>query len=366
MRSILLIFFLLLSLGANEEEYNEEDLHNEETHQEKVLYIQLDEKPSRIIKGEIFPITVRVLSTTDDFSDLEYNFSKGSGIAKLNTIPYRIKEKNYYYDTFYFTANYTGVSLPDIEVSLISASDIEYKAAKLKGTKLNVVALNPKKNFSNIIANAFVVSDYKTTSFDNNYNIIVFVAEATNCNIKKLKLNNVYKQGTESSSNTIEYSKITYFVVIDKKIENFKFTYFNLLENNFNTISIPIVVDDDSVTTQSDLKPRDQSKEKIKMITAIVVAVVLLIFILLRKKYIYSILLIFPITYSIYVAIPSEEICIRIGSNISLLPVSNGTIFETTKKIIYLRSEGEVDKYHKIKLSNNKIGWVKNEDLCKY
>jgi len=332
----------------------------------KVLYLQFDEIPPRIIKGEIFPVTVRTLSTTDDYTELIYSFSNSKGIEVINTIPYRTKKQKYYYDTFYFKALSTNARLPDIEAFLVSASNTEYKSSILNGTKLNIVALNPKRNFSNIIANSFVLSEYRTTSFDNMHNIIVFVAEATNCDIDKLNLNNVYKQGLESSTNSIEKSKITYFVVIDKKIENFKFTYFNLIENDFKTISIPIIVDDDSVTTQNDLKPKDQSKEKIKMLIAIAVAIVLLILILLRKRYIYLILLIFPITYSIYVAIPSEEICIKSGSNIHLLPVHNGTIFETTDKIIYLRAEGEVKDFTKVKLLNNKIGWVKHEDLCSY
>ncbi len=376
MRLLFILFFFVLSIFAYDgtrifdEDDNELNLitisHIPEFTNTKVLYLQFDNVPSRIIKGEIFPITVRTLSTTDDFTDIVYLFSRAKGIEIINNIPYRTKKQKYYYDTFYFKAISTGAKLPNIEAFLVSASNTEYKSTTLKGTKLNVVALNPKRNFSNIIANSFVLSEYKTTSFDNKHNIVIFVAEATNCDIDKLSLNNVYKQGLESSTNSIEKSKITYFVVIDKKIENFKFTYFNLIENNFKTISIPIIVDDDSVTTQSDLKPKDQSREKLKMFIAIAIAVVILILILWRKKYIYSILLIFPITYSAYLAIPSEEICIKINSNIYLLPVHNGTIFETTNEITYLRSEGEVKDFTKVKLLNNKIGWVENEDICSY
>lgn len=374
MRLFIILTFFVLSIFAydNTKIFDEDDNELDSTivsyipedTNTKVLYLQFDKVPSRIIKGEIFPITIRTLYTTNDFTEIEYSFSNAKGLKSLNQIPYRIEDQKYYYDTFYFKALYTGAKLPDINASLISASNTEYKSTMLKGTKLNVVALNPKRNFSNIIANSFVLSDYKTSSFDNIHNIVVFVAEATNCDIDKLKLNNVYKQGLESSTNTIEKSKITYFVVINKKIENFKFTYFNLIENNFKTISIPIIVEDDSVTTQTDLKPRDQSKEKLKMLIAISIALILLILIVWRKKYIYSLLLVFPIAYSMYVVIPSEEICIKVDSNIYLLPVHNGTIFETTNTITHLRVEGDVKDFTKVKLLNNKIGWVKHEDLC--
>ena len=376
MRLFLILIFFALSIFAYDDSriFDEDDnelnsitiSHIPEFTNTKVLYLQFDNIPSRIIKGEIFPITIRTLSTTDDFSDIVYSFSNAKGIEIISSIPYRTKKQKYYYDTFYFRAVNTGAKLPNIEAFLVSASNTEYKSTVLRGTKLNVVALNPKRNFSNIIANSFVLTEYRTTSFDNRHNIVIFVAEATNCDIDKLNLNNVYKQGLESSTNSIEKSKITYFVVIDKKIEDFKFTYFNLIENNFKTISIPIIVDDDSVTTQSDLKPKDQSREKLKMFIAIAIAILILILILWRKKYIYLVLLIFPTTYSVYLAVPSEEICIKVDSNIYLLPVHNGTIFETTDKITYLRSEGKVKNFTKIKLLNNKIGWVKNEDICSH
>lgn len=376
MRLLFILTFFVLNIFANDntkifDEYDNEldsvivSLMPQDTNA-KVLYLQFDKIPTRIIKGEIFPITVRTLSITDNYTDIEYSFSNAKGVELINSIPYREKDQKYYFDTFYFKAIHTDARLPDINASLISASNTQYKSTILKGTKLNVVALNPKRNFSNIIANSFVLSEYKTTSFDNMHNIIIFVAEATNCDTDDLKLNNVYKQGLESSINTIEKSKVTFFVVVDKKIENFKFTYFNLIENDFKTISIPIIVDDDKVTTQTDLRPKDQSKEKLKMLIAISIAIIFLVLIVWRKKYIYSILLIFPIAYSMYVVAPSQKICIKANSNIYLLPVYNGTIFETTSTITHLSVEGDVKNFTKIKLLNNKIGWVKHEDLCSH
>ena len=54
------------------------------------------------------------------------------------------------------------------------------------------------------------------------------------------------------------------------------------------------------------------------------------------------------------------------NSYIYLLPVKNGTIFETTQGVTYLMEEGNIKSHTKVKLLNNKIGWVKHEDLCAY
>ena len=84
----------------------------------------------------------------------------------------------------------------------------------------------------------------------------------------------------------------------------------------------------------------------------------------MRKKYIYLIFIIIPIAYIIYVWAPSKEICIKQDSNIHLLPVANGTIFETTPTRYHLQKEGMAKGWTKVQLKNKKVGWVKNEDIC--
>ena len=241
---------------------------------------------------------------------------------------------------------------------------VYYDTTVLIGKKLNVVTLNPKKNFSNIIANTFELVEYKTTNYDNKHNIIVLVATAQNCNIEQMSFQGVYKQGIESVTSSYFDSRITYYVVINEEIENFTFSYFDLTKNRFIRINIPIVVDDDSVTTQSDIKPKDQSRELLKMKIAAAVALVGFIFILWRRKYIYLVLILIPLIYIIYLSIPEKEICIKQGSQIHLLPVDNGTIFDTTNTKLHLQKEGSAKNFTKVKLKNEKIGWVKNEDIC--
>jgi len=345
MRFFLLSLVLLTSLFAN-----------------KVIYLSYDKIPQRVVKGEIFPLTLKVLSTVRNFDNIQYDFSNISGIKMLTDSPQRVQKGKYFYDTFYALSTQSWAKLPDVNATLVASQ--EYNSTFVSGEKLNIITLNPKKNFSNIIANNFALTEYKTTKFDQHHNIIVFVASAENSNIKAMHFNNVYKQGIESVTPSYQESKITYFLVIDKQLENFTFSYFNLLKNRFSTITIPIVVDDDSVTTQSDLKPKDQSKEHLKMSIAAVVAFILFLFILWRRKYIYFIFLLIPLAYIAYLAIPQKEICIKKGAQIRLLPVENGTIFETTSSQYKLTKEGSVENFIKVKLQNKKIGWVKNEDIC--
>ena len=331
---------------------------------DKVLYLNYDKTPTRVIKGEIFPVTLKTLSTLRDFDDIEYDFSNHPGLKILDKTPVREQKGKFFYDTFHMLVTQNEARLPDVEAFIVAPQD--HNSTKIEGEKLNVITLNPKKNFSNVIANSLELQEYKTTSYDNQHNIVVFVATAKNCNIKTMHFNNVYKQGMESVTDSYDESKITYFVVIDKRLEYFTFSYFNLLKNHYELVSVPIIVDDDSVTTQSDLKPRDQSHDTIKMYIALTISIIGLIVILFRQKYIYLIFILLPLGYTLYLSMPEKKVCIKKGSNIYLLPVENGTIFETTPREYHLAKEGSVVNFTKVKLKNDKIGWVKNEDTCAY
>lgn len=330
----------------------------------KIIYLSYEEIPSRVIQGEIFPISIKALSILKEAQDIRYSFSNARGLELLNSTPLREKRGKYFYDTFHFLATKSDAKLPDIEASLDST--VEYNTTTLMGKELNIISLNPRKNFSNIIADTLEIVQYKTTSYDTEHNIIVFVASAYNSNIKAMHFENVYKQGSESITESYKESKITYFVIVDKRLENFSFSYFNLKKNNFSLLNIPIIVVDDSVTTQSDLKPKDQSKERLKVTAAAIIAILIFVFILIRKKYIYLFLMLFPLGYMAYVIVPDRIICIKEGTDIQLLPVQNGTIFETTSEVLHLHKEGSALNYTKVKLENEMTGWVKNENICSY
>jgi len=355
-----------LDNSANMQNIAKSDNANEAEAQEsaKVIYLSYEKIPSRILKGEIFEVAIKTISTVQNFIDVTYELSNSKGLKLLNNSPTRTIESKYYHETFYFIAISENATLPDFTATLIDKSNTRYATTTLGGEKLNVISLNPGKDFSNIVASSFEIIEHKTTSYDATRNIVVFVATATNCDISALKLHNVHKQGIESITESHLDSKIIYYAIIDKKIENLSFSYFNIAKNKFIPIDIPIVVNDDSVTTQSDLKPKDQSNEILKMSIAAVIAFLALIMVLWRKNYLYIIFIIVPVAYILYVGVPSKEICIKEGAKIYLLPVTNGTIFETTKSKYNLQKEDEVKGWIKVQLENKKIGWVKNEDIC--
>lgn len=371
-----LFFYALLFANFNDannvqtstqkQEFGGEDIPYEESLDtlSKVIYLNYEKIPQRVLKGEIFSITIKNLCVVKNFVDINYKLSNEEGLKIVNPLPSREKDSKYYYDTFYFIATSQNAKLPDFEAHLIDANEKAYKTTMLSGEKLNVIALNPKNDFSNIIANSFDILEYKTTTYDATHNIIVFVATVENSDISALKLNGVYKQGIESVTHTGNDFKITYYAIVGKSMSSLSFSYFNVLKNRFIFVNIPLIVSDDSVTTQSDLKPTDQSNDIIKMGVATAIALIAFLLVLWRKRYIYLVFIFAPLAYILSIALPSKEVCIKEGSAIYLLPMSNGTIFEKATTQYSLQKEAEIKGWTKVQLNNEKIGWVKDEDIC--
>ncbi len=247
-------------------------------HAEKVLYLTYEDPPTRVVQGEYFPLTVKLLSTIGQYNNIHYSFTKAKRVTVLHKSPSRVKKGNYYYDTFYLTASSRMATTPKITATLNG------NHASLEPLPLEVVVLNPKKNYANVVADSFKITKYKTTVYDKENNIVVFNAKTLRCNLSKFKLPKIKKQGFETKRFGIRAASMTYYAVIPKEDDNLIFTYFNLRKQKFEKVVIPIIVDDDRVSTQSNLKPKEGKHKKIKMIAAGTVLVIALGFLLFKRN----------------------------------------------------------------------------------
>ncbi len=325
---------------------------------EKVLYISYENPPGRVIQGEYFPVTLKVLSTIGNYDKLRYSFQGAKCVRLLIKEPYRVKRGNYYYDTFYFTASANNALTPRITASLASHQ------AVLHALPLTVIVLNPSDDYAHILAETFSVTTYKTTVYDQEHNIVVFSAKATRCNLADFKLSHALKQGFESKKFRVTSSSMTYYAIIPKQDDNLIFTYFNLQKQQFEKIIIPIIVDDDRVSTQSGLTPVESKHQRIKLIAASTLLAIGLVLLLYKKNLLFLLLIAAPAYYIYITAMPTKHVCIKKGTPIQLLPMHNGTVFKTTSSQLTLEAQGEVGNFTKVELENRQIGWVAHEHLC--
>lgn len=331
----------------------------------KLLYQSYFDLPKKLFKGQIFTLTIKALSANEDYESLSYSFENAVGIKLLSEEHIRKIETPYIYDTFYFQVKGSHVRIPDVITSLTFNNTNRNITEALSGKKIETVRLNPEKDFSAILATDFKVIEYKTSQYDNQHNIVVFSAEANMANLKDFSLKEAVKEGIDIYEEDLPYSKITYYAVVSKQLNELKFSYFNLNTRRFSDVIIPIIVENDRVSTQTDLAPTQNTHAFKKIILAAVISVIGLAMYIIRRRKLYLLVFIVPLFFIAKLSVPIRHVCIKHDSSIYLLPVKNGTIFEQVPYQFTTEELGVADDFTKIRMPNKQIGWVKDEDLCK-
>lgn len=317
--------------------------------------------PTHFYIGEIFPLTVKLTPTDIASGNIEYTLQGEEGIRIFSQTPVRSVKGDAVYDTFYFLVQENAIRLPDITATVTSTGSL---SNVLAGLSLNASSLNPPATYANVLADSFKVIDYKTTAYNQESNIVVFTVKATRCNIATFSLSNAIKQGFESKIPNVAESTMTYYAIIPNSEQTLDFTIFNLSKNRYESISIPIVVDDDAVSTQSDLSPTDARHTELKVGAAAIFGVIFIsLFYWKRSKwYLYASIL--PLFYVVFALLPNPSVCVKKSAPIYLLPIKHGTIFETTENEENIEVENTVGEFRKIRLDNQNVGWVHERDLC--
>jgi hypothetical protein len=317
--------------------------------------------PAHLYVGEIFPLTLKLTPTDIASGNIEYTVQGEEGIMIFSQTPQRSVKNDGVYDTFYFLVQSNTVRLPDITASVTSTGAL---SDVLTGVSLNAATLNPPATYANVLADSFKVIDYKTTAYNQESNIVVFTVKATRCNIATFSLSNAIKQGFESKIPNVNESTITYYAIIPNTEQALEFTIFNLRKNRYESIAIPIVVDDDTVSTQSDLSPTDARHTELKVGSAAILGVILIALFYWRRTQWYLIASIIPLFYVVFALLPNQSVCVKKNAPIYLLPIKHGTIFETTSEEEKLEAENTVGEFTKVHLKNDTLGWVHEHDLC--
>lgn len=331
----------------------------------KLLYQSYFELPKKLFRGQVFPLTIKTLSAKKDFDDIIYEFSSPVGLKTISDEPQRKVISPYFYDTFYFQVTGNNIKTPKVTTSLIFKNNDDELKEVLDGVRIDTVKLNPEKDFSSVLADEFKILEYKTTQYDDLHNIVVFSAEAKMANLNEFSLKIAKKENIDSYEADLPYSKITYYAVVTKQLDELKFTYFNIQKRRFINVVIPIIVHNDMVSTQTDLAPTQNTHVLAKIVAFSLVSILGLILFIIRRNKLYLLIFIIPLFFIANLSVPTKYVCINKDSSIYLLPIRNGTIFEKAPNKFTTESLAEVQDFTKIRMKNKQIGWVKDEDLCK-
>jgi hypothetical protein len=333
----------------------------------KNLYLSYKSIPKKVYKNQRFEVVVKALITTNNFDSLSSSFSTGKNIKLLNPNSSWTKVSNDIYENRYiFKINEGDFTLPKITTKLLKGSTtIDISSLGVPYIAYSDIAVGDSR-FSGIIADELVLKAYKTKQYNNNDALTIVDIEGINSNLENFKIDGALEQGISDLKDNYTNQNLVYYFVTPVHEKKVVITYYNTKLKSFKEITIPLVLQNELVSTQTDLNPNDSSFEKYKKIAvAILFLIALALYIWKRKKFLLVITIILFIISAIYL-MPNQTGTVKKDSYIYILPTKNSTIFfklDSAQKVEKLQKRNGFVKV--IGIDNKFIGWVKEESFGK-
>ncbi|QKJ26395.1 putative membrane protein [Aliarcobacter cibarius] len=333
----------------------------------KNLYLSILKEPTSVHKNQKFEVKVKALVTTTDFTSLTTNFSNQSNITVMNpSSPWKKISDDTYENSFYFKVKSSNFKLPIIEVKLWNSNSlIDISTIETGNIGFSNIGKNDDR-FSKVIADNIILKAYKTKQYNNQEALTIIDIDAVNSNLEDFNLDNVVEQGVSSIKEWENIQNLVYYVVTPIYDKNLTFTYFNSLSNSFKEVRVPLILQNELVSTQTDLNPNDSTFEKYKKVASTIVCIFLLIlFIWKRKKYLIPFVVITFIFALIY-NLPNDKGKIQTDSFVYILPTKNSTVFFKADKeleVEVLEKKGQFIKV--LGVEDGFIGWIKEDSFEK-
>ncbi len=331
----------------------------------KNLYLSYSKVPTNVYKNQKFEVTVRALVTTNSFDELTTTFSNSSNITIVNPKnPWTKISDDTYENSYYFKLKQGNFKFPDISVKLSSGDsvvDVSDLAAPV--VKYSDIGKGDER-FSGVIADDLVLKAYKTKQYNNNEALTIIDVDAVNSNLEDFKLKEVDEQGISNLKDAGDKQNLVYYFVTPIHKKKMVITYYNTNTKSLKDITVPLILQNELVSTQTDLNPNDSSFEKYKKVASALAFISFTILFLIKRKRIFLIMSLIFLLISIVYFLPNSVGTVKKDSFVYILPTKNSTIFfklQNNQSVEILDKKNGFIKV--LILDSNFIGWIKEENL---
>ncbi|BCZ17856.1 Putative periplasmic protein [Helicobacter sp. NHP19-003] len=312
---------------------------------------------------------------------VQYNlmlFSKAKFLgAELENLPdpKKLKRLNFtpnwvasgtdsYSATYSYKILGTKATIPALRVSAFVQDQGYLDKSSAPAIPLQVLDLSAHPNYAGVVANDFSVTGYKVKEYDNANNILVLELQTRGANLEDFKIPGGFKQGFESSHLGTDDASGVYYCIVPKSLQSLSFNYFSLQEAQFKELHFSLIPIEESVSTQSNLKPKNNLLLFSNIFLMALLLVVVVCYFLTSYKntaLVVAILLVGVLLWNILSTYRTG--ILRAQAAIKILPTQNSTLLAIPKEALHVKIIGEHAKYYKIMTDDEKIGWVRKEDV---
>ena len=301
------------------------------------------------------------------FDGLSTSFSNSSNVTILNAnSTWRKVSNDTYENSYYFKIKQGNFRLPNISVKLLSnGSTIDVSDLSSPTLRYSDIGTGDTR-FSGVIADKFVLKAYKTKQYNNKEALTIIDVDAQNSNLEDFKLQGISEQGVSNIKDDGGTQNLVYYFVTPVFEKKVIFSYFDINTKKYVDVTIPLILQNELVSTQTDLNPNDSTFEKYKkMAIAIVFVIFIFLSYLKRRKIFYFITIVLGIIAIIYLT-PYRNGIILKDAYIYILPTKNSTIFFQTSNNLEVNILEKKGKFVKVMGIDKKfIGWVKEDSFGK-
>ena len=354
MRIVLLFLFLTNLLFAN----------NSYSDYSKKLYIKATQTPKQLFFNQRFSVSYKIIITDAQYSDYDIKFISNDSVDILNpSTPWTKENNNTLINTFYFKAKAKRVKVPVLEASFYEDDTLIDKAkSKNMYFRTKKIAVD-SQFFCNVIAQKINVLDTIIKQSDNKFAIAVFEIEAYKANLEDFTLKKYHQENSiESYDDELEYQKIFYYVKIPISTSQVSFDYFNIDTKQFQKVVIPINIKE-ILSTQADLNPEQSNLNAFKKMVLVSLIILFLLFYFIYRKRVLLVFVLIFLGLMLYLMVPLQTITIPKNTTVQILPTPKSTIFKTIQTDTQVKVLSQKEKYIKIIMPDNTIGWIRKESI---
>ncbi len=313
--------------------------------------------PKTVYENQLFPVTIIGIGEKGD-SNNQFTFDRSSNLQPIVDQPLIVRNGNDSFYTFYFKAETQDLRIPAIHIS--SETTEETLAAQ----HIAIKKLKKREDFCHVLAADMKIKNSQVSNYDEKNHIVTLSIEAFEANLEDMYLNNVSESDTESLSREFAKVEAEFYVVLPVEQTELKFTYFNTIKKQYVFLKVPVVVEDASVVTQSDLNPKEDNFEKLKKYLFMFFLAFFLLMFLIKRDFFYLVFAVISLITLLTFYIPHKKICVNQGASLYILPTETSTISSKIDETLDTMLLGEHADFKKVEYKKGIIGWVKNEDIC--
>lgn len=357
-------------VGKNNKEYFEEIFTSNQN--SKLIYTNQTYIPKKIFKNQRFYIELSATVVTDNFDSITTRFLNMKNLHLLNPDSKWVLDKdNIFKNKFYFKVENQDFVMPIFQVALEKNAQI-IDSSKFEVPNIEFVSIAKEdKEFANLVADKIELKSTKAKQYNNKQLLVIIELDGVNSNLEDFHIKELsLDQGVLSFDDKGSIQKVYYYFIAPIYQKSVRFKYFNNKQNQFLEINVPISLEEDLVSTQTDLNPYDNSFVLYKKIALGVLAILLLLIYYFKRKIFILIVFLIVLIYLIVLLLPNKVAILKEKSDIRIIPTNNSTVFYKPTRALKVEILDKKGEFLKVIFKNrdtkrDNIGWIKESEIVK-